>query len=195
MKHFTMTIKGINPLLMHNSQLSDEFNPIVVAMKRLTAKKTKKTEDDRWEIRRLEFMGGLYYDDIAGPYIPSQNIEASLAKAAGLTRNGQDIKRGVRITTDINPIGYNGPRTPDKLWESGQAHVHSASVKNPGSSARIIRTRPIFREWATEVEGIFDPEVLDLESLKMFADKAGQLIGLGDWRPRFGTFEAEVKAA
>lgn len=193
MKRFTITVQGTAPLLMHNAQLSDEFNPVTLEMKKITAKKTKKTDDDRWELRRLEFMGGLYYDPDSGPYIPAANIEATLAKAAGLTRNGQDIKRGVRITTDINPLAYSGPRTVDELWEDKANYVHNASVKV--GQARIIRTRPIFREWITEAEGIYDPTVIDLESMKQFATKAGQLIGLGDWRPRFGTFEATVKEA
>lgn len=190
MKTFTLEIAGTAPLLMHNAQLSDEFNPISVEMKKITSKKTKKTEDDRWELRRLEFFGGLYYDQVAGPYVPAVNIEASLAKAAGLTRNGQDVKRGLRITSDVNPLGYKGPRTPDDLWKDPQ-FIHNASVKV--GQARIIRTRPIFRDWVLEVDGVIDPSVIDLESVRLFADKAGQLIGLGDWRPRFGTFTVNVK--
>ncbi len=166
MKKFTLALTGTAPPLMHNAQLSDEFNPVALEMKKITAKKTKKTEDDRWELRRLEFTGGLYYDHDAGPYIPAANIEASLAKAAGLTRNGQDVKRGVRIVTDINPIGYRGPRQPDELWKD-PAFVHSASVKV--GQARIIRTRPVFRDWITEAEGVFDPTVIDFESLSLFA--------------------------
>ena len=190
MKKFRLTLSGTAPMLMHNAQLSDEFNPVVLEMKKITAKKTKKTEDDRWELRRLEFVGSLYYDQDAGPYVPAANIEASMAKAAGLTRNGQDVKRGVRIVTDVNPLAYRGPRTPDDLWKES-SFVHNASVKV--GTARIIRTRPIFRDWITEAEGVFDPTVVDFESLKMFAEKAGQLIGLGDWRPRFGTFDAEIE--
>lgn len=191
MNRFRLTLTGTAPILMHNAQLSDEFNPVTLEMKKITAKKTKKTEDDRWELRRLEFVGGLYYDHDAGPYIPAANIEASIAKAAGLTRNGQDVKRGVRLTTDFNPLAYGGgPRTPDELWKD-ENFVHNASVKV--GTARIIRTRPIFRNWATEAEGVFDNSVIDFESLKMFAEKAGQLIGLGDWRPRFGTFDVEIE--
>lgn len=190
MKRFRLTLTCTAPLLMHNARLSDEFNPITLEIKKITAKKTKKTDDDRWELRRLEFMGGLYYQQDAGPYIPAANIEASLVKAATLTRSGQDIKRGVRIVTDINPLGYQGPRDPDDLWKDAN-FVHNSSVRV--GQSRIIRTRPIFRGWITEAEGIFDPSVVDIESLRGFAETAGQLIGLGDWRPRFGTFEAGIE--
>lgn len=187
---FVLTLEGTAPLLMHNSQLVDEFNPIVKEMKKITDKRTKKTEDDRWELRRLEHLGSLYYEEGVGPHMPAQNIEASLAKAAGLTRNGQDVKRGVRITSPIIPLVYQGPRTPDELWNDPN-HVHNASVKV--GMSRVIRTRPVFRQWILEADGILDPNIVDLESFTDFAVKAGSLIGLGDWRPRFGTFNATVE--
>ncbi|MDB2192120.1 hypothetical protein [Mycobacteroides abscessus] len=192
MKQFTIEIRGVNPLLMHNSRLSDEFDPIAKAIKKITAKKMKQTEDDRWEKRRLEFLGSLYFDDTVGPYVPGLNIEQCLLHAARMTRNGKDIERGLRITSDVNPLGYDGPRDLDSLWGGGNpAHVHNASVVITRN--RIIRTRPIFRHWAVEAEGVYDPGILDFESLLSFGEKAGQYIGLGDWRPRFGTFEAIIK--
>lgn len=195
MKNFTITLTGEAPILMHNAQLSDKFNPITKAMSAINAKRTKKTDDDEWEMRRLEFVGGLYHDPDLGPYIPAENIEACLAKAAGLTRNGQDVKRGVRITTAAAPLVYDGPRDVDGLWNDGDTsgHVHFASVKV--GQARIIRTRPIFRQWAVEFDGIIDPNILDPESLDQFIGKAGSMIGLGDWRPRFGTFTHELVVA
>lgn len=189
MKTFTLTITGTSPLLMHNARLSDEFDPIAVEMKKITAKKTKKTEDDRWELRRLEFLGGLYHDEDYGPYIPAQNVEACIKEAARMTRNGKDVERGMQLTTDINPIAYTGPREADALWEDPN-HRHGASVKV--GMARVIRTRPIFRQWAIEVEGVIDPTILDFDSLSMFTEKAGSFIGLGDWRPRFGRFTTTI---
>ena len=58
MKNFTITLTGEAPILMHNAQLSDKFNPITKAMSAINAKRTKKTDDDEWEMRRLEFMPG-----------------------------------------------------------------------------------------------------------------------------------------
>lgn len=191
MKKFRIQIIGTSPLLMHNAQLADEFNPIVLEMKKLTSKKgTKRTEDDRWELRRLEFMGGLYYDAAAGPYVPGLNIEGSLKEAARLIRRGKDVERGVMITTDINPIMYTGPREKDDLYKDPN-HVFSVTVRN--QSSRITRTRPIFREWVTEAEGVYDPSLVDLPALNDFATKAGQYIGMCDWRPRYGTFDAEIE--
>ena len=191
MKKFSILITGTQPLLMHNGQLADEFNPIVREIKKLTAKKgTKRTEDDRWELRRLEWVGSLYYDNDFGPYIPGLSIEASLKEAARLTRRGKDVERGVRITSDINPLAYSGPREKDDLYKDVN-YVFSTTVGVRAS--RITRTRPIFRDWAVEAEGIYDPELLDLPALIDFARSAGLYVGLCDWRPRYGTFDAEIK--
>jgi len=191
MKKFTIIMRGTSPLLMHSAQLSDEFNPVTLAMKKITSKKTNKTEDDRWELRRLEFAGSLYFDADLGPYIPAENIEASIANAASLTRKGKDVKRGMKIVNAVNPLAYHGPRTIDELWAKRDEFAHFASVKV--QTARVTRTRPIFREWACEADGIYDPNVIDQESLESWIEKSGQLIGLGDWRPRFGTFEVTFK--
>jgi hypothetical protein len=43
-----------------------------------------------------------------------------------------------------------------------------------------------------QADGILDPGVIELEDIRQIADTAGQLIGLGDWRPRFGRFTAQV---
>ena len=56
-----------------------------------------------------------------------------------------------------------------------------------------MRCRPWFPEWTVQAEGILDPSVLELDDLTTIADNAGSLIGLGDWRPRFGRFTAVVE--
>jgi hypothetical protein len=50
----------------------------------------------------------------------------------------------------------------------------------------------MFREWRAEAEGILDPNILNLQDLSNIAETAGAVIGLGDWRPRYGRFVATV---
>lgn len=192
MHQFRITLTGASPLLMHNEQLADEFNVISREMKKITAKKTKKTDDDRLELRRLEFMGSLYYDPEVGPYVPGLNIERSLVEAARLTRAGKSVERGLRITSDFNPVQYAGPRDRDALWAEGDKFRLTKGVKV--TTSRIIRTRPMFRNWTASAEGVYDPEMVDLDSLTIYAQKAGLYVGLGDWRPRYGLFDAKVEA-
>lgn len=189
MSRFRMTCTGTKPLLMHNSQLSNPLNEVAKAMKRVTSKRIK-TDEDHEELARLEHTGGLYIDLDMGPYLPGQNFERCLVDAARITKAGKKIERGVFIDTDVNPLSYDGPRDVDGLWKD-QNFRHMASVKV--GTSRVTRCRPQFREWLVEAEGEYDPSIINLAELAEIATTAGMMIGLGDWRPRFGRFTAAVE--
>lgn len=185
---FTITLTGTAPLLMHNSRLSNPLDTATKALKKYTGKRNK-TDDDHEQIARLEFAGGLYMDPDVGPYIPGENIARCLVDGAKLTKQGVKVTRGVFISTDVNPLSYSGPRDESGLWDSGWRHMASVKV----GTARTMRCRPWFPEWRVQAEGVLDPSVLELDDLATIADNAGSLIGLGDWRPRFGRFTAKVR--
>lgn len=189
MARFRITCTGTTPLLMHNARLSNPLDEVAKAMKRISSKRTK-TEEDHEELARLEHMGGLYFDSDAGPYLPGQNFERCLVDAARITKSGKKIERGVFVETNVNPVAYRGPRTIEGLWKDDNFR-HSASVKI--GTNRVTRTRPQFRDWTVDAEGVYDPAVINLEELAEIAGTAGRMIGLGDWRPRFGRFEATVE--
>lgn len=189
MPRFRITCIGTHTLLMHNARLSNPLDDIAKAMKRISAKRTK-TEDDYEEMARLEHAGGLYLDADAGPFIPGQNFERCLVDAARITKAGKKIERGVFIDTDVNPVSYTGPRDVAGLW-ADENFRHSASVKV--GQVRVTRTRPQFRQWAVDAAGEYDAAVINLDELREIAGTAGRMIGLGDWRPRFGRFTAEVE--
>ena len=193
MTKFILTIEGTAPILMHNSRLADKLDPIT-REKAVVAAKRKKTDEDDLELSRLEWTGGLYFDATVGPYLPSDNVFKALVEAARKSKQGKQVEQGLVITTDVNPLAYGGPRDLGTLWGRGESeYVFRKTVKQQQS--RITRTRPIFRTWSTEVEGEIDDAVLDLRDVAEFARIAGLYIGVGDWRPRFGRFVAEVKAA
>jgi hypothetical protein len=185
---FSITLTGTAALLMHNSRLSNPLDPATKALKKYTGKRNK-TDEDHETIARLEFAGGFYFDPDAGPYIPGENIARCLVDGAKLTKMGVKVTRGVFIATDVNPLSYNGPRDEDKLWEAGYRHMASVKV----GTSRTMRCRPYFPEWKVQADGVLDPSVLELDDIAAIADNAGSLIGLGDWRPRFGRFTATVE--
>jgi hypothetical protein len=188
MINFRITLTGTAALLMHNSRLADPLDSIVKERKKITGKRTK-TDEDQEELARLEHAGSLYIDPVAGPYIPGQNVERCLVDAARVTKQGVKVTRGVFISTDTNAIGYKGPRDADGLWKDANFR-HMASVKV--GQSRVMRCRPIFNSWAVEADGILDPSILDLAELESILTTAGQMIGLGDWRPRYGRFTATL---
>lgn len=190
MIEFQLTIEGTSPLIMHNGRLADPLDPATKALKKLTAKRSK-TDDDHAEIGHIEFLGALYLDPDIGPYIPGSNIWRCLWDAAKKHKFGVKVKEGIFINQDINPVSYQGPRDAEGLW-ADENFRHKAIAK--AGTARIVRTRPVFREWRTETSGILDPNVLDLAEFEQVMETAGLIIGLGDWRPRFGRFHGTVKA-
>jgi hypothetical protein len=186
---FRITLTGTAPLILHNSRLADPLDPTTKALKKMTSKR-QKTEDDHLEIARLEHAGSLYFDSDVGPFVPGQNVARALVDAGRVTKKGKMIERGVFISTDTNPLSYRGPRTVNGLWEDENFRI-TASVKV--GTQRVMRCRPMFREWSTEADGILDPAILDLSDLEGIATTAGQMVGLGDWRPRYGRFTARVE--
>lgn len=186
---FTVTLTGRFPLLLHNARLADPLDPITREMKRANGKRTK-TDDDYEKVARLEFAGSLYMDPDIGPYLPGENIQRCLVDAGRMSKLGVKVTRGVFIDTDVNPLSYPGPRTVDDLWADEQFR-HRASVKI--GVQRVMRCRPIFRQWKVQAHGLLDESQLNFEDLAGIAESAGMFIGLGDWRPRFGRFAALVE--
>jgi len=99
------------------------------------------------------------------------------------------VRDGIIVLNEVHPLAYNGPRTIQGLYDD-KNFVSRLSVGV--TTSRVMRTRPMFRQWALESELIVDDGQLDLDQITSIADKAGQMIGLGDYRPRFGRFNVEV---
>lgn len=189
MAHATLTMRGTAPLLMHNTRLADPLDPIVREMKPIMAKRSRKTDEDREALAKLEYIGGLYFDPDVGPYLPGENVRQCLRGAAKRSRRGEKVQVGVLIPEIVNPLAYTGPREIEALWKDENFRtVDSVVVERK----RIMRTRPRFPEWALQVEIEFDPEVIDRTELEEFAHLAGSLVGIGDWRPVYGRFTAEL---
>lgn len=180
-------LTGVCPLLMHNGQLANPLNPIVRKMKEITSKR-KKTDSDLMELARLEFMGGLYVDDKGQPCVPGELIEAMLAKGAAESKLGKKFKAGLICDGNFK-LEYEGPKDADKLWDNGKFRdTRGAKV----GQSRVMRTRPIFHDWSLIVTVQFLPSVMNRSNVTDAMAIAGQLVGLGDYRPKFGRFQAEV---
>jgi hypothetical protein len=190
MKTMNVKIESIAPLVMQSAQLVDPLNEITRAIKRITAKKTNKTEDDHKRIGELEFQGSLYMHPDHGPIIPAVNIERMLCDAGKLTRLGTKVKMALQVVEDYAPLQYDGPRDLPGLIADPRFHLRTAVVV---SKARVMRERPRFPEWSLAFRLAYDPAVFNTEQVRELIESAGKYIGLGTWRPRHGRFDV-VKA-
>lgn len=188
----TMNLTGNTPLLMHNSQLASPMNPYAKRLKTITSKRSK-TEEDLIAAARVEWEGGLYYDPDTGPYMPAANIYRCLINTARLTKTGKQVERGVTPTAHQFPVEYDGPRDLDAMWGEGIGHSPYVDMKSVKvQQNRTDRCRPIFPAWYVSSEWILDPHQIDLDTFTETAVKAGQVMGLGDYRLIYGRFSAEV---
>lgn len=176
-------IAGISPLVMRNGQLANPLNRFAKDINSISRKR-RKTEADIEEIARLEWLGSLYLTK-AEPCIPGEMVEACIIKGAMTQKRGKQAKAGI-LCLGAFPLQYEGPRNPLELWEREEFRL-VAAVKVGNS--RLMRTRPIFRNWGAEFEVRYNPALLNADEVSHFLAVAGELEGIGDWRPRFGRFE------
>ena len=187
----SVTLTGLTPLLQHNIQLADPLSPAAKAMKVVSSKRGK-TDADLEEMRALEIRGGLYWSDLVGVYVPSDWIEGTILGAARKRKLGPAIKAGVQVLEDEIPLSYDGRAhvtSPDDIVRDPEfAFVRAVVVQR----ARVMRARPIFRNWSLQATVAFDPEQVNRETLLELIQLAGIVVGIGDWRPKFGRFSVAV---
>lgn len=174
------------PMLVHNGQTADPLNKWAKAMKAISGKR-KKTDADYEEMARIEFFAGLYMGE-NGPIIPATNIDSMIINAAKKNREGKLAQSGVFCVQDA-PMEYEGPRTAEELWKDERfRHVAIVRVQ----TARIARTRPVFRQWAAEIKVNYEDSVVNKAQIDSWMHIAGTQVGLGDWRPQHGRFSVET---
>jgi len=184
MESLSFHIRGVAPLICHNSRLSDPLDEYAKAIAEVTSKR-KKTMADHEEIAHREFIGSFYENEKDHPIIPSGNIERLFRDAAAKSKMGKQVQAGMIVPEDAL-IGYPGPKTREALWKGGK-HALRASAKV--GQQRVMRTRPCFRDWELEFAVFFDETILNPSAVRDFLELAGKIIGIGDWRPKHGRFE------
>ena len=173
------------PLLMHSGQTVDPLNKWSKLKKKISDKKTK-TDADREEMARIEFFSSLYLN-AEGPILPADVIDGVVQTASRKTREGQTAKSAC-FCPEHARLEYAGPREAKALWEDDNFRF-AANVKM--GMSRVVRMRPIFRDWSAVVTLSFEDTLVNLDSIDGWMQRAGPQIGVGDWRPKYGRFTAE----
>jgi hypothetical protein len=185
-------LRGMSPLLCHNGQTADPRNTYAKAMKAISSKR-KKVDSDFEELARLEWLAGLYR--FGGELVlPDYVLESTMIGGAKKSKRGPQAKCGL-FFTEHAVLNFTGKpdvindQTLAEMFDSGD-FTHSIGVRV--SMSKVIRTRPIFRNWSCDALVQYDPDVLNLRDVEEIAGDAGKLVGIGDWRPKHGRFDAVV---
>ena len=209
-KTLNVTIKGTSALMTHNGQLCDPLFPITKSIKLLSSKRTK-TDNDLLHLMQLETLGGMYpekdltindddpgyvvTDDgvkLTGDWghcmIPESVIEATLLAGAKKRKQGPLFKAGLRVLSPAYIMVDETPVTVETVFNS-RKHRITNKVKIGTSS--IMRTRPIYPNWSLNFDVLIDDEVLNAEAVSNATEIAGKMVGMAEWRPRYGSFTLE----
>jgi hypothetical protein len=112
-----------------------------------------------------------------------------LNAAARGVRKGKDAKAGLLSDAGTNggwKLLYTGPETAEELWkETKFVDVRAVTV----NQSKIMRTRPIFHVWELIFDVQYLPDIINEQDVHDWVATAGRVIGLLDYRPRYGRFE------
>lgn len=171
-------------MLMHNVQLSDPLNEWTKHCKKISSKRNK-TDADHEELSKREFKGSLYLDEDGEPCIPDYVLEACIIEGAKKFKLGKQARAGIYVTNHAKLV-YDGPKNPDKMYKEGYCLRTSVKVQRN----RVIRTRPkIPTGWEAEFTVNIIDDVISENDVSRAIKRAGEVAGVGDWRPKFGLFE------
>jgi hypothetical protein len=200
LKEIKVTWKGETALIMHRGELADPLDHFAKAISRQAKiAKKQKTESEYATLYRLEWEGSLYIDPKIGIVIPADNILKAIIEGARRAKLGKAVEASVFVR-GIDPLGhhevikliYEGPQETDPLWKNSN-FVFKRTLRV--GKNRLVRCRPIFRQWSVTFLVRFDTDMIDLSALIDAMRVAGERIGLGDWRPRYGTFQVQLEEA
>lgn len=184
-----LKLTGTRPMLQHNGRMANPIDPFTRQLKALTGKRTK-TDEDLVSIMRVEARGACWetVDGLLG--IPNAAIWRCLYDAAKAFKRGEDIKRALNFEDLTVPVLIGESAVTCDEWVSTMEHIDYRPVKLMGR--KTMRARPLLREWqSVHVFELFT-DVIDARDLVPIIERAGRLVGLGDWRPTYGQFTAEV---
>lgn len=186
-------LKGERPLLMHNGRLANPMDKYTREISAISGKRSK-TDDDRLQMLNIEARGGCWETTEGLLGIPNAAVWRCLYNAATAYKRGEDIKRGLSAADETTPLYLDGEVVSCDEYLKDFDHIDYRAVKIQKS--RTMRARPrIAAGWESEHHFTMLDDVMDLKNLQPIIERAGRLVGLGDWRPTYGTFTASMTQA
>lgn len=182
LKQCKVTIIGKSPLLMNRypGELPSEAKP----------PRGKKTQAHIDDAHKRKWMRAAYWSEEHGCFhMPPENIDAMMASGAKKFRKGTDFKACVWTETLFIPLtNADGDRYAGKSLESFYAPQHVDLRGVVIQKARVEACRPRFADWRLDFVVSYDGETITKKDIEAALHRNC----LGDYRPRFGQFEAKV---
>jgi len=178
----SFTIKGTSPLITHNW---DEKAKEMMRQKQQEQKKTKGR--DKRDPQR-ECMAAAYRTDGGQFGVPGLALKTAIITAAhkdiGIEKTL--VRKALFLrTTDSNKV---------IAMQCGEPEMREDMVR-VGMGSADLRYRPMWKDWAVDVEFEVDMDLLQENDVIALVDRAGFGVGICEWRPEkngeFGRFEID----
>lgn len=189
MKMYEIKIKSACAMLHHGSQ--------AVGMEKSTGKKKGGEallgDENEWKKT-------IYFKKDIGVYLPAMAIEACLVNASkqfkitGRQTATKYVKSGIFCTDEYLQFLVDGK--PIMSLDDPRIIIDKRTVKNPSTKGRNVRYRAKFDKWESNFRIIVNSDdYLSKDILEEILGYAGNFVGVGDYRPRFGRFKlVDIKA-
>lgn len=169
-------IRGTAPLLQHNIEGAEA--QMLHKGKRRTG--GVANDENEWKnfLYKIDGNGKLGHPSAA---LESMFVKAARDFKADKRRTMADTAKATFFCNDtyIQLVGKTGPD-----------RVNRCSVVNPNTRGRGFRYRPEFDAgWVGRVAvTLADTELMPEDRAKEIMEHGGRVIGIGNWRPKFGRF-------
>lgn len=158
----------------------------------------KKEKESAADYEERTWRERMHYDDSGHVIIPPMAFKNCLAEAAkflsvqipgkGKATYTKHFEAGLMVTEPLR-------LSVKKAEVQGEWLFVPASGRR-GDGKRVQKCFPVVHQWGGEVEFIIIDDTISREAFEYHAQQAGQLIGVGRFRPRnngfYGRFKAEV---
>lgn len=193
MLKITIELTSRAPMLQRNGRLANPLDPIAQQIAAI-AKKRNKTPEDYRVLLPLEAYGGSWETPEGFLGFPTENVLSCLIKAARGFKQGTQVEQALLLDGpgSVEPLLIDGLPVDAKEYAYSDPvnHLFIRTVVINGK--RSLRARAIIPTWRTTHHFFLLDDVLNPDDLKKIFVHAGRLIGVGDWRPRYGTFRTKV---
>lgn len=168
MKNIEVEVTGISPLLQHRFPIED-------SEQQTTAKNRKQKEED--------VEKSLYRTPDGTIYQPCVHFISCLKKAGAKFQIPGQGK-----ATYKNLIGSGAVLiSPESIPHKNQNYeIDVRPVVVPATKGRVVRKRPIFKNWSLRFNVEFDADEISPSTIKEILEYAGRRVGIGDFRPEKG---------
>jgi hypothetical protein len=220
MERIKVKISGVNAILLHNDDGVNPTNPITKAIKRITSKGKKKTDEDTIRLLDLDYIQGIYHDDALKmlPYVLAANYsEKEETLIYNIPKKAKDLMTGsVFIPSEnLESSIMNGAKKnkngkqiqktlmvfPENIPIIGIEDIPIYDMIQLGcykdvrnvkiGQSKTLRCRPRFDKWSLEFEAEYEADIISGEEVEMAIRVAGREVGLGDYRPKYGRFTVD----